>query len=370
MGAPVSLRTRTITERPRPQPKIFQVEIPRYHGSGGHRKVEPEDPYPRSSPFGPMLTARALHLRLLGLSAQKTSAFREEAHGVAVSPSVILRMERHTAELFDPTYRELKARLLQVPVLGADETGFRIGGDNGWLWTFTHPNAVVYRIANSRGTDVVDEMIGGYQGTIIRDGWRPYDSLTSATHQLDALHINRWLEQGEVKHRLEPRPLLREVEAKLTSAGHPPEEFLQFADGVRRILRGTILWSDSHPEAPGRVRRKVARSAYRSMTRLLREPWRDADARRISETLWFHRRHLFTFLVVPGVSWNNNDSETQIRQGVLYRKISGGRRSWTGAWVLERRLTIYRTCQKRRLEFIEVLKRAWSAKLAPVLSVA
>ena len=86
--------------------------------------------------------------------------------------------------------------------------------------------------------------------------------------------------------------------------------------------------------------------------------------------MWFPRRHLFTFLVVPGVSWNNNDRETQIRQGVLYRKICGGRRSWTGAWVLERRLTIYRTCQKRRLEFIEVLKRAWSAKLAPVLSVA
>lgn len=31
-----------------------------------------------------------------------------------------------------------------------------------------------------------------------------------------------------------------------------------------------------------------------------------------------------------------SEAETQVRQGVLFRKISGGRRSWMGAWVLER----------------------------------
>lgn len=218
------------------------------------------------------------------MSVKKVSAYMDEVHGVKVSPSVILRMERQTAVLFDPSCREPKGQLRQDPVLRADETGFRIGGHNGGLWTFRHPNAVVYRIANRRGTDVVDEMIGGYRGRLIRDRWRPYDSLTYATHQLDALHGNRWLEQGEIKHRLERRPLLREGEAKLTKAGHPPEEFLRFNDGVRRILRNAILRSPAHPESPGRVRRKVAKAAHRGRTRLLREPWRDSDARRLSET--------------------------------------------------------------------------------------
>ncbi len=40
------------------------------------------------------------------------------------------------------------------------------------------------------------------------------------------------------------------------------------------------------------------------------------------------------------------------------------------SWVLERLLTIHRTCQKRKLGFLEGLKRAWSAKAAPALDVA
>jgi transposase len=67
---------------------------------------------------------------------------------------------------------------------------------------------------------------------------------------------------------------------------------------------------------------------------------------------------LFTFVVEPGVPWHNNEAETQIRQGVLFRKISGGRRSWRGAWVLERLLSVYRTCRKRGLEFLQVVRDA------------
>ena len=368
LGEPSSWRFRTITELPEPKPKIFRVGIPRYHCPTCQTKVEPVDPFPPYSPYGPMLQARVLHLRMLGLSVAKISRYFEEAHGVAISSSPILKMELSAATLFDPTYTSLKHELLQQPVLGADETGFRIGGKNGWLWAFTHPNAVVYRIAKGRGRWVVREVLEGYTGTLVRDGWKPYDVLNRCRHQLDLLHVNRWLEQGEVRHRLEPRHLLREEEAKLTRAGHPPEEFIRFADGVRRILREAVLWCDQHPHAPGRERRERAEQAYRSMTNLVLQPWRDRDARRISKTLRKRRRMLFTFLTEPGVPFHNNDAETQVRQGVLYRKISGGRRSWAGAWVLERLLTIYRTCQKRKLEFIQVLKTALVSRSAPNLN--
>ncbi|MGI0155954.1 MAG: IS66 family transposase [Thermoplasmata archaeon] len=368
LGAPASVRVRTITELPEPQPLVFDVVIPRYHCPGCHRKVEPEDPYPRFFPYGPRLVAEVLHLRLLGLSIAKIARFEQEARGIPLSTATILRMERSTAEQFDPTYRALRAELLTEPVVGADETGFRVGGGNGWLWAVTHPRGVVYRIAPSRGHDIVDELLDGYGGTIVRDAYAVYDRLVQASHQLDLLHVNRWLEQAEVRHRIRPRSLLHEEPPELTGPGRPPEEFLRFADGVRRILRGTIVWSDDHPETSLRVRRRVAQAALRAMTRLVSQPWTDEDAVRIAATLKFRRPMLFTFLTEPGVPWNNNDSETQVRQGVLYRKISGGRRSWTGAWVLERLLTIYRTCQKRGLEFITVLKEALTSKSAPILT--
>ncbi len=86
---------------------------------------------------------------------------------------------------------------------------------------------------------------------------------------------------------------------------------------------------------------------------------------RIAKELRHRRGQLFTFVIEPGVPWHNNEAETQIRQGVLFRKISGGRRSWMGAWVLERLLTVYRTCRKRGVELLRVVADALTGKGYP-----
>ena len=358
LGEPFEVRKRTITDLPPPQPLVFDVEISRYTCPGCHLRVEPESPYPPHRPYGFALVARVVHLRMLGLSVAKVVDCLREGHGVRVSPAAVLKMEQWAAEALGPLYESLREQLRSVPVVHGDETSFRIRGENGWMWVFCHLEAVVYRIAPSRASDVVQEMLGGYEGTVVHDAWDPYDSLTSAKHQLDLLHVNRWLERAEWLHRVEPRPLLKEVEPKLVSAGRPPEEFLRFADGVRRTLRGVIRWTEENPDAPKRVRRRVKRSAKRALTRLLKEPWRDPDAIRIAKELRSRRRMLFTFVTTPGVPWHNNSAESQIRQGVLFRKISGGRRSWLGAEILERLLSVYRTCKKRGTDFLHVVIEA------------
>ena len=66
---------------------------------------------------------------------------------------------------------------------------------------------------------------------------------------------------------------------------------------------------------------------------------------------------LFTFMDHEGVSWHNNDAERAIHQGVLHRKISGGRRTWTGAEVFEVILSTYETAKKRGERFIEMVKK-------------
>jgi transposase len=299
-----------------------------------------------------------VHLRLLGLSAAKVADFLEEAHGVRLSTAAVLQLERWAAEALGDLYEVLKAEVRKAPVVGADETKFRIAGENGWMWVFTHLNAVVNRVAPSRGPDVVEEFLSGSRGTLVHDGWLPYEVITTAQHQLDLCHVNRWRERAEVLHRIEPRPLLKFVEAKRVGPGHPPTEFLEFADGVRWIVRNAIEWTDEHPDAPRSERMTFYRGVRWDMADHLRREWRDPDAARVAGELWKRRDMLFTFLIEPGVPWHNNGAETEIRQGVLYRKLSGGRRSWTGARVLERLLTIYRTCRKRELDFLSVVREA------------
>ena len=232
------------------------------------------------------------------------------------------------------------------------------------MWVFSHPEAVVYRIAPSRGQDVVREFLEGSRGTIVHDGWVPYDIIRTARHQLDLLHVNRWLEREEILHRLEPRPLLREVPPKLVSAGPPPKEFLEFADGVRSLLRQAIEWSESHPDAPDEERRHVYTTMRWMTVDHLRKEWRDPAAARIARECGSVGRPCYLPRGARSGLAQQRGGDPDPTGGI-YRKISGGRRSWSGAWALERLLSIYRMCRKRNVKFMQVLKDALSGSGYP-----
>ncbi len=140
-------------------------------------------------------------------------------------------------EALGPLYLRLKDQVRKHAVAHAEETKFRVRGENGWPWGFVMLSSVVSRIANTRGHGEVEEVLGGFEGTLVSDAWKPYDVLTSSKRQIALLHVNRWLEKAEMEKRIELRLLLKDTPAKLTSAGRPPVEFIQFADGVRKVLR-------------------------------------------------------------------------------------------------------------------------------------
>jgi transposase len=49
--------------------------------------------------------------------------------------------------------------------------------------------------------------------------------------------------------------------------------------------------------------------------------------------------------------------ERAIRQGVLHRKISGGRRTWKGVEAFEVILSVYETSKKRGQRFMGLVKK-------------
>ena len=351
LGAPSDSFRRTITDLPLPQLLVFELEVMRYWCSRCHRRVHAEPPLPPHQQFGPVLAAWIAHQRMLGLSVEKVRVSLLESFGLSISEASILALEAWVAERLGEEYARLRSEVKTAPVVGADETRFRISGQNGWMWVYEHLAATVYQIAPTRGRSAVLEVLAGYEGVLGHDAWDPYDSITTADHALDPVHVNRWLERAEVRHRVEPRSLLSEAEARFTSAGHPPMEFLRFVDGVRSIYREAILVVKDREAVPRVERRAAYRRAMQRMAALLRIDWKDADARRITKELRHRRGMLFTFLRKPGVPYHNNRAENAIRQGVLIRKVSGGRRTWAGARMLERLLTVYRTCRKRGVSF-------------------
>ncbi|MHB8585180.1 MAG: IS66 family transposase [Thermoplasmatota archaeon] len=354
LGPPRDFIARTITDIPDPQIRVYEIHTYRYQCRGCHARVQAAPLLPPNQQFGPNVAAHIAHERMLGRSMTKVVATLEETYGLVMSEATAYSLESWVADVLGPTYEELKAKVLKAPRVGGDETKFRVNGENGWLWVITSALETVYGIYPTRGKHAILDLLPEYEGTITRDAWDPYDQLTNATHQLDLLHVNRWLERAEVLHGIEPRKLVKDEPIVFTRRGRPPKELLTFIDGIRARLREAILFPDLKPTLPERA------GAYErftgSMRRFLARPWTDPDAIRIGKEMTRRVDTLYTFVRIPGVDWHNNSAERDIRQGVLHRKISGGRRTWAGAKILETLMSVYETCKKTGQNFLGVAR--------------
>jgi transposase len=93
------------------------------------------------------------------------------------------------AQLLKPAHQRLLEYVLASPVIGADETWWRLMGakpkaDGGegekwWIWSACTHNAVCYRLEDSRSADAAKELIGGYSGIVMCDGYGAYISLAA-----------------------------------------------------------------------------------------------------------------------------------------------------------------------------------------------
>jgi transposase len=167
--------------------------------------------------------------------------------------------------------------------------------------------------------------------------------------------VNRWLERAEIKHNIEPRSLLTSQPAKLSKADNPPEKIIAFVDGIRSILKRSIEYTENDPPPSMKERINACKEFQGEITAFLDREWPDVDAIRITKELRKRSDMLFTFMQYEDVPWHNNDAERAIRQGVLHRKISGGRRTWAGAKVFEIILSIYETSKKKKQRFMKLV---------------
>ena len=111
--------------------------------------------------FGPHLTALIAYLtvvcRMPRLVVQR---LLESALQIPISlGSTQNAWEEASVAVADP-YAELEAAVRHEAVVNVDETGHRTNGDKRWLWTFVARTFVLYRIATSRGADVLHTVLG------------------------------------------------------------------------------------------------------------------------------------------------------------------------------------------------------------------
>ena len=62
---------------------------------------------------------------------------------------------------------ELEEQLPHEPVINGDDTGYRTDGEKRWLWAFVASIFVVYKVALTRGSEVLVQLPGSvFAGTL------------------------------------------------------------------------------------------------------------------------------------------------------------------------------------------------------------
>ena len=73
--------------------------------------------------------------------------------------NAIVEATHRVAQPARPAVADMLERIRGSPVVHADETGWREGGVNGYVWTFSTPRER-YFVRRGRGKAVVDEALG------------------------------------------------------------------------------------------------------------------------------------------------------------------------------------------------------------------
>jgi transposase len=96
------------------------------------------------------------------------------------------------ATILAPTYAALRQQVQTAPVIGADETWWRVlvgpGNKRWWAWSLTSETAVTYTILESRSQEAARQVLNGYQGIVVADGYGAYEALARAGPRFTLAH--------------------------------------------------------------------------------------------------------------------------------------------------------------------------------------
>lgn len=335
------------------------VQVTRYHTRSGYckhcaKRVEsrhaeqPPAGFHGDLPHGQLgltaLSAAAALKHDAGLPYRKVARALRDLCGLSVSHGALVKQVRRLARWLAESTDAITRRLRAGAYVNADETGWRVGGVNHWLWALTNPDCTLYQVDKRRSSVVVRRVLGElYAGHVISDFLPTYNKLP-------------YKSQKCIPH------LLRDIEK--TTERNPVFAASSFRKKLKRaakdLLRLKARWDDYGDDA---YCMRASRLGDR-LDNLARTESSAKDVRRLANRLKRHAGNLAEFLLVKDLPGDNNAAERAIRPAVIIRKISGGHRGATTATAAATVMSVLRTARQQGNNLIATVKHLVQRHLA------
>ena len=288
--------------------------------------------------YGPNIRALITYLHTVQCIPYKRLAetLRECFH-VELSQGTINNIMVSMQEASHEMYEQIRSRIIQSPVVGADETGANVGSKSQWIWGFQTDKLTYLYHDPTRSKTAIDKHFpdGLPHSTLVTDRYAPYFSCLVKGHQICLAHLLREL------------TYLCELD-KNQEWSSSLKALLQ--DAIHK--RKTMQWEDIPRE-----------DLYKRLDNLLlNHPLheRHQDFGRLQRSLLKHRDSIFRFLSNPDIPYDNNATERAVRLFKIKQKVSGCFRSDKGADVYTQLLSIADTSKKNaksRFQAIRLIAR-------------
>lgn len=272
----------------------------------------------------------------LGLSYSKIKTELRLYFGLTISRGELSNIVVQVSRLFGPAYVDLMHLMRQQKVLHIDETGWKVNGDNHWLWVFINDVVALFVLSKSRGSKVPAALLGDeFEGTIISDFFNAYSPL-------DVDKAKCWAH------------LLRDSH-ELTNDRPPPDpasERVLFHQELHQLYlaMGMALLEVDVDES---TRTQLHTKMRQQLQEFAQKNWQDADCVRLAKRIERHLDELIVWLTNPEVAPDNNAAERALRPAVVTRKTSFGSRSKRGAQAFARLLSVIISWEKQDVSFFE-----------------
>jgi len=294
-----------------------------------------------NSYIGPRAKSLAIFLKYhIKVSDRDIQKLFRSLLGLTIVPSSIPGFRDQLTRYCKPLYEELLKRMKHSKVLHVDETGWKLSGQNRWLWKFTDKNVSINQILKGRGQKDLEDVLGKkFDGILIADFLSAYNKIETKAKQRCLVH------------------LLRELK-KIRERIPDDKQAVRFADKLQDIIQEAVTLASDYRS------RKISRHDLKKGRKKLGRDLEDLKLanpthrvlKRLVKRLERHKHELLTFLDYPGIDYHNNHAERQIRPNVLLRKIVFGNRSEKGVLNHNVLMSILQTAHLKKLDALKCLR--------------
>lgn len=275
--------------------------------------------------------------------------------GLSTKSQTLYDQVERLAVLLQPTYEAILAEVLRAPLIHVDETYWQVMSNGKateskkwWSWCVASQNLVGYRILPGRSTQAARDVLGGYAGIVMADGYGVYSALSREGKQL--------VLSGNGPKGFQLVNCWAHVRRKFVEAEPNFPKASEVIDLIGQLYEMEGLAKEGPPEKLLERRRRLREDRSRDLVARIFD-WAK-NVRVLPRSALGHaiaymqelKPGLVAFLEDPLVPLDNNHAERALRGMVIGRKNHYGSRSQRGTEVAALFYTLFESAKLSGIE--------------------